>query len=145
MASVEPADFDQPVAWTAQGSTVSTPGGDASVALRLCGETAVTMRCQRCLQPMVVPLRVDTRFRFAATEEAAARLDAEIDDDVLVITRDLDLRELLEDELLLALPLVPRHDTCAKPLVAPAADDEPTAAHPFAALATLRKRTAGGG
>ena len=45
---------------------------------------------------------------FVRGEDAAAELDAESDFDVLTLTRSLDLRELVEDELLLALPLVPR-------------------------------------
>ena len=63
---------------------------------------------------------------------------------LLALPPTLDLIELLEDELLLALPLVPRHEACPEPLPMSAgevsegeADDEP---HPFAALAALRGR-----
>ncbi len=52
----------------------------------------------------------------AGGEEAAAALDAESDDDVLALESSLDLHALVEDELLLALPLVPRHDECPEPL-----------------------------
>jgi uncharacterized protein len=43
-------------------------------------------------------------------------LDADSEDDVLALTRALDLQELVEDELLLALPLVPRHEVCPQAL-----------------------------
>jgi uncharacterized protein len=35
---------------------------------------------------------------------------------VLALEPALDLKELVEDELLLALPLVPRHEVCPEPL-----------------------------
>ncbi len=60
---------------------------------------------------------------------------------MLALTRALDLRELIEDELLLALPIVPRHEVCPVPLVAPAdaaelVEEKP---NPFAALAALKR------
>ena len=61
---------------------------------------------------------------------------------MLALGPPLDVLELIEDELILALPLVPRHEPhCPVPLAAPegavsAAPEEP---HPFAALAALRK------
>ena len=62
---------------------------------------------------------------------------------MLELQRWMNLRDLVEDELLLALPLVPRHDACPTPLPMPA-DDQPESeappAHPFAALAQLRKK-----
>jgi uncharacterized protein len=63
---------------------------------------------------------------------------------VLALPRTLDLRELVEDELLLALPLVPRHDTCPVPLnltVDPVETDAPAERkNPFAALQALKTR-----
>ena len=66
-------------------------------------------------------------------------MDAESEDDVLAISRSLDVPELLEDELLLALPLVPRHEVCPEPLPVPEEAPEEKAPHPFAALAALKK------
>jgi uncharacterized protein len=90
---------------------------------------------------MTLPLKIDRRFFFVPGEDAAADLDADSEDDVLALTPSLDLHALVEDELLLALPIVPRHDQCpvAVPLVF---DDESAGAeaadHPFAVLAALR-------
>ena len=86
-------------------------------------------------------------FRFVHDEKTAAELDADSEDDVLMLTRHLDAQELLEDELLLALPLVPRHDECPHPLALPADEllpdghDEDALPHPFAALAALKARS----
>ena len=48
---------------------------------------------------------------------------------------DLTLKTLLEDELLLAMPLIPRHVRCESPIERVADQDLP---HPFAALAGLK-------
>ncbi len=135
---------DAMAAWSAQGTLRPVAGAASEVWLRLQASVAVMLQCQRCLRPMAAQIAIDRRMRFVANESEAARLDEESDDDVLVLPPRLDLHELLEDELILALPIVPRHDEpCPEPLpLAPgagAADDE--APHPFAALAALRGRT----
>lgn len=135
--------LDDTVAWSAQGSQVHEHGAEPQLWLRLQAQTAVTLQCQRCLQPLVQPLEVDRSFRFVRTEEEAERLDEQSEDDVLVLAARLDLLELLEDELILSLPLVPRHEgDCPVPLPLPAADlpEEDPAPNPFAALAALRGR-----
>jgi uncharacterized protein len=138
------------VAWQAQGlASAGTGVGGTEWALRLQVRTSVPLQCQRCLSVVEVPLEIDRHFRFARDEGEAARLDEQTDDDVLVLTRRLDLLGLVEDELILALPIVPRHEVCPQPLqpAATAAADETAAAasppHPFAALATLRRTGSG--
>jgi uncharacterized protein len=87
---------------------------------------------------MVVPLSVDRRVFFVAGEDAAASLDAESEDDVLPLA-PLDVKALVEDELLLALPLVPRHEACPEPLPFEPGPEAPASEHPFAALAALKR------
>ena len=97
---------------------------------------------QRCMQPMEETVTVERTFRFAPDEATAARLDEELEEDVLVCSRHFDLLDLVEDELIMALPLAPRHAACqpATPLGDPsAANDSPP--HPFAALQQLKKKT----
>jgi uncharacterized protein len=138
-----PADAD--VAWTASGRLRPVAGGEAEVWLHLTAGTNVLLECQRCLQPMTQALRVDRAFRFVRGEAEAARLDEELEDDVLELPPRLDLHALVEDELILALPLVPRHDRCPAPLPLPVGAEVAAAAppHPFAALAALRRREPG--
>lgn len=147
--SDEPADA--PVAWSAAGSMHRVSGGAEQCRIDLNVGAAVRLECQRCLQPMVVPLQVERRFHFVRGEDEAARLDEELEDDVLALTPRFDLRALIEDELLLALPLVPRHPACDEPTAelrapedgagreAPAANES----HPFASLAALRRTKPG--
>jgi uncharacterized protein len=106
--------------WHAQAEYRPVRGGQPELWLHLALNTTVQRTCQRCLQPVDVPLAVERDFLFAATEDQAQAWDAERDDaDVLVLGKSLNLLELAEDELLLALPLVPRHEACPQPLVAP--------------------------
>ncbi len=114
-------------------------GAETQTWLHVEAETRVTLECQRCLRPVDVELKVNRSFLFVSGEDAAARLDTDSEDDVLALTRALDLRELIEDELLLALPIVPRHEVCPTPLRAPVgdevADNKP---NPFAVLMALK-------
>lgn len=135
------------VRWQARGESRPRRGGDPEIWLHLEAETNAWLVCQRCLAPVRLPLEVRRSFLFAADEAQAERLDEELEEDVLVLSRGLDLRELVEDELILALPIVPRHERCPQPLpVAADAVPEPAAEqpHPFAALAGLRRATGQG-
>jgi uncharacterized protein len=128
------------VTWDARGELRHPLGAEPEIRLHLRARTSVWLECQRCLQPMAVPLEVERTFRFVRGEDAAARLDAESEEDVLELSRSLELHRLVEDELLLALPIVPRHERCA-PVSAAAAGPahEDGAPSPFAALQALKR------
>jgi uncharacterized protein len=128
--------------WRATGERLALAGAGMQPSLLVTAATDVSLECQRCLRPMRVALRAERRIFFVEGEDAAAALDAEAEDDVLALTPALDLPMLLEDELLLALPLVPRHDVCPEPLPRSFRDEADAAAaaeHPFAALAALKQ------
>ena len=137
------------VDWQVQGEQTDVAGGEPELWLSLRAGTQVWMTCQRCLQPVELPLALARRLRFVRGEAAAEALDAELEDDVLALTRSLDLRELVEDELLLDLPLVPRHEVCPQPLPMSAEADTldgevPEKPNPFAVLQSLKKPSGGG-
>jgi len=134
------------VDWQAKGLRVPVTGGESELWLHLQARVPAWLTCQRCLQPFTVLLEIDQRLRFVRGEAQAEALDAEIEDDVLALSKSLDLRELVEDELLLALPIVPRHAVCPQPLPvmlgeAPAPDEAPVRDNPFAALQRLKSST----
>lgn len=136
------ATSDGTTVWSAQGGLVPVAGGEAEIWLMLQASAEAPLQCQRCLQTMLQPLQVDRRFRFVRSEDEAAGLDEDSEDDVMVLPARLDLQELLEDELILTVPIVPRHALCPEPLPLQDATefkDEP-APHPFAALAALKGR-----
>lgn len=138
------ADAATAVTWQAWASLAARPGGPSRPTLRLAVRASLPLTCQRCLQPVDIALAVDRTFRFEIDEAAAAAEDELSDDvDVLVESRRFDLLELLEDELVMALPVVPRHDTCPAPVSLSSADPGFEQAlrereNPFAALAKLK-------
>ena len=147
-ASATPPQDTPPgeVSWRAQGRRVPVTGGDPELWLQVSAQVPVWLTCQRCLRPLEVPIEIDRELRFVRDEAEAEALDAELDEDVLALPRSLDLRELVEDELLLALPLVPRHEECPQPLPHAAGDEDlPDEAaqrpNPFAALGRLKKKS----
>ncbi len=135
------------VHWTATGELrPGARGAEPSVWLHLLAEAELPLACQRCLAPVPVRLTVDRWFRFVADEATAAAEDEESDEDVLALEPRPSLRELIEDELLMELPLVPMHDACPQPvpmvagrLDAAADAVEPARKNPFEALAQLKK------
>ena len=138
--AVAPADADQ-VAWSARGERRALRGDQAQAWLHLRAAGQLALECQRCLKPVNVAIAFERNFLFVHGEELAAQLDAETEDDVLAMPRVLDLREFVEDEMLLDMPLVPRHEVCPEPLPVRIDDIAPDEApKPFAALAALKLR-----
>ncbi|MEO7855032.1 MAG: YceD family protein [Rubrivivax sp.] len=136
------------VDWSAQG-VCRNPGGEAQPWLELNATGALRLQCQRCLEDVVETVTVQRRFRFVPSEAEAERLDEQCEDEVLALPQVLDLQTLVEDEMILALPLIPKHETCPQPLSAGAAGPEFEAAaealedNPFAALKGWRARANG--
>lgn len=128
------------VAWRVRGGQATSRGSAREYWLQVQGATELSMQCQRCLLPVRVPLEVDQRIVFVHGEAAAAELDAEREEDVLALSRALDLHELIEDELLLALPLVPMHEACPVPVsMSGSAAPGPEDISPFAVLESLKR------
>ncbi len=131
------------VCWTARGELRPVSGGTDEVWLHVQVQTRLPLTCQRCMGPVDVDVSSDRWFRFAPDETVAAALDDETEEDVLVLSSEFDLASLVEDELLMALPLVPRHETCPVDVKLAVADadfeaESAAKANPFAALASLR-------
>src|SRR6185312_3748996 len=131
------------VNWAAAGELRPVPGDPGDVWLRLKIDATVPLTCQRCLGPVDVSVAVDRAFRFVADEETAAAQDDDCEEDLLALSHDFDLAALVEDEVLMALPLVPMHGTCPAHVKLAVADEafsvEATAKpHPFAVLARLK-------
>lgn len=126
-----------PVQWAVRGETRRPGAPDAQIWLHLQVSALAWLTCQRCLQPFSQPLQVERAIRWVADEREAEALDADSEDDVLALVPAPDLRTLVEDELLLACPIVPRHAACELP---PHAAGPASAAEggPFAGLARLK-------
>jgi len=112
-----------------------------AVDLDVTGELSV--RCQRCLGALEVPVASHVGLVFDTLRNASEELPAG-DYEPLPLDPDaVDLAALVEDELLLSVPLVPLHEACA--VAAACGTVEPEAAgpegtqRPFAGLKDLLK------
>ncbi|MDI1302744.1 MAG: YceD family protein [bacterium] len=74
--------------------------------------TGVALICQRCLEPVVTDVNADVQLWLLWNEEAADQLPDEADFVLQDAEGRIDLVDVLEDELLLALPLVAAHEDC---------------------------------
>ena len=154
-----PTDTARPlptVQWTAQGLWRNVLGQTVPYTqsevmgqpwLHLAIHTTVERHCQRCLQTLVLPVAIDRAYRFVADEATASAQDEDSLEDVLVWDRHFDLHALLEDEILLDLPLIPMHEVCpslgsAAPAITAegAAPPSGDTRQPFAALGDLLKK-----
>lgn len=134
-------DVLAPVDWSAQGELRDPQHVRPQVWLSLRADATLPMVCQRCLERVDVALAVDRDFRFVPDEETAALEDDESEEDLLAISRSFDLLSLLEDELLMEVPLVARHDVCPVPVPMAVQDadfGDAVRPHPFAGLQVLK-------
>jgi uncharacterized protein len=102
-----------------------------------------TLACQRCMQPMSVPVDTVVRVALMASEDDVARVPADLEP-VQAPGGRISIGELVTEELLLALPIVALHDAGESCAAAPAAAGTvaagPETHKPFARLADLLKR-----
>ncbi|HUJ86353.1 MAG TPA: YceD family protein [Burkholderiales bacterium] len=97
--------------------------------LRIWG--ALELGCQRCLAPLEFPLRIHAVLVLARSQADIDALPIEAEGpDWVLATKAMEVHELLEDELLLAVPYAPRHEQCA----AQGRTGASTSALPFASL-----------
>ncbi len=119
-------------------------GSDAQGRPRLLGRVSARLEvlCQRCLTAMVLPIEANVCLYLTASE--SGEVDTPESAETLVVgDQPMRLADIVEDELILALPLVPMHDeaTCQVPRSYATGGDEKGVEehHPFAQLAELKK------
>lgn len=110
--------------------------------LELKAAADLEMTCQRCMGRVTVPVAVDATLELVP-EEAAGDTASERYEPLFVSRGRMSLTEIVEDELLLQLPMIPRHaagDSACLPAAGPADGQEQDKAreNPFAVLATLK-------
>jgi len=102
----------------------------------------VTLQCQRCLQPLERPIEAESRIALIGSESQTARVPLEREP-VLAPGGRISIGELLTEELLLAVPIVPLHEDrerCATESVAREPAQGGETHRPFANLGDLLKR-----
>ena len=101
-------------------------------------QTSLSLECQRCLKPLEMPIDLDIRLMVDASDELVrdSSIDTIYSDDGYI-----DINEVVEDELILAIPLVAMHDdkTCNEHWQAAENEAGATAReNPFAVLQQLK-------
>ncbi|WP_455366138.1 YceD family protein [Kaarinaea lacus] len=71
-------------------------------------KTTVIMQCQRCMESMEVEVNTEVSLAFVKTEKQAQDLPSYYEP--LVVEEETSLSDLVEDEIILALPVVPLHE-----------------------------------
>ena len=131
----ECADQSGALSWSIDGA--ATSHGYPSMTVSVSG--TVQLVCQRCLTPFAYPVASSTMLVLGKDDEDADQIEQVLDDesiDVIVGSRTCDLRDLIEDEALLALPQVPKHAACPDSDVLDSLKaDKPS---PFAVLKELK-------
>ena len=100
-------------------------------------EADVEVNCQRCLAAMPQTLVCEGGITlFVSEEKLEAAVGADDELDAILAEDTFDVTALIEDEIIMGLPLSPKHDDCGTEHLERAKADKP---NPFAVLATLKK------
>jgi len=129
------ADLSGEITWSIQGGL--TAQGYPSMTLSVAG--VVQLVCQRCLAPYGYEIGSSTVLVLGKDDEEADQIEEILDDDsidVIVGSHTCDIRDLLEDEALLALPQAPKHEVCPDASLVDAFKAEKVS--PFAGLKNLK-------
>ncbi len=98
------------------------------------------LQCQRCLQPFDYPMRVKCALGLVTGEMQADDLLGDYEP-LLVTAQNMPLAAIVEDELLLELPVVPVHQEGECPVPAQSAGAQASKPNPFAVLSRLKTKT----
>ena len=123
------------IAWTIEGG--QTRQGYPMLTLSVSG--TVQLACQRCLAPFPYEIDSSTVLVLGKDDADADEIEEILDDesiDVIVGSHACDIRDLLEDEALLALPQAPKHEACPDTQLLDSIKSEKVS--PFAALKSLK-------
>lgn len=108
--------------------------------LRVAVQGLIYLECQRCLEELGHMLDIHTELLLAQSENELSRLDADESVDCVLAKPDMDVLALIEDEIILGLPISPRHEQ-RECRVGEQGSNKTAIGEksPFAALAALKK------
>lgn len=94
------------------------------------------LKCSSCLEKMVLAVDYAIKLGIVSSLLEAERLPAEYEP-LLVVDRQIKIKDIIEEELLLAMPIIPRHGECR---INHFVDQHPTQLpnNPFSILADLK-------
>ena len=98
-------------------------------------EADLVLRCQCCLENLDWPVRSEVHLGVVRSIDEANLLPEELEPLLVEAGCRVVLLDLVQDELLLAVPVIPQHRDCKAPGSAMPSHSE---LHPFAVLAQLK-------
>ncbi len=135
------AGADGEVRYTLQGLT----DAQRRPAARLTLHATLSLPCTHCDKPVPFVLDAQRDYYFVRDERALEVIDVDdAEEEPLVGDKRFDLAQLIEDELILGLPIAPRHPACQDEIEAAEAASGSEAGQaaptqrPFAVLASLK-------
>lgn len=134
-----PSQKGQLLSWSIKGRVDNA--GQSFLEIRLSGYVVLT--CQRCMQDFDYDIEAVNQVLVVTNEQD---LDVDLDDpdalERILGSTQLNALELIEDELILCLPYVPRHAECPhlpEALIIQDEEAEDEKPNPFAVLSQLKK------
>ena len=130
-----PANRESTVSFALQGGVdrLQRPYLDLTV------KSDMPLLCQRCSG--AVPFELDEHSRIVLFADEKSLDEAMLADDALegmIAEKELDVRTLVEDQILMALPYSPRHEDCGGETAAAVEAINRDKPNPFAVLAGLK-------
>jgi len=119
------------IRFNVRGGTLNS--GKLGLTMLLSGQLQLT--CQRCLQPLEHELEVKNELELSESLETVEATDDDVDR--VLASPAMDVAALVEDEAILALPMIPRHEQCE---AASSVGIEAKKSSLFDALAILKNR-----
>ena len=112
---------------------------NAKPILRIVVQGSINLRCQRCLGELRHVLDLRTDLLLTRNEDELSRLDENESVDGVLAIPDMDILALIEDEIILGLPISPRHGESECSMGELNGSDAADAKPLFTALAQLKK------
>ena len=109
-------------------------------------EVTVVVACERCGDPMTLPVQCDFVYAPITKRQQATDMPEEYEPIDLDELGEVNLHQIVEDELMLTMPVVPKHDEQACRIKADAmqwGELDPSAEakeNPFAVLQSLKRK-----
>jgi uncharacterized protein len=103
---------------------------------------SAALQCQRCMEKMEVPIETSARVALIPSEAEARRVPEDLEA-MLAPGGRIGIRDIVEEELMLTLPIVPLHESaadCAGSSAAPSMERSDQTQRPFERLQELLKR-----
>ncbi len=104
------------------------------VLLEINIKTRLNLICQRCME-LIKNKTFDINSSFLISKEEVTQRTNEKDVDTIICEKNLDITSLVEQELILAIPMIPKHKSCETSYINNLAEAEPS---PFAELVNIK-------